>query len=330
VSLPVQFRSIVARLSNLVRADWTFFNHDHGSTAKGGTIGIGGIPAHASTHKDGGSDEVAVVTATRGAIPKANTSGVLDTSWLNYGSSAGTVCQGNDSRLSDARTPTSHATSHKHGGSDEVSTATAAANAIPKAGSNSKLDPTWLPTSAPHDRRHFGTSNYESWYIAGCTAGVGLTTVAVLANRIYARSFTAPFDSGVTVDRLGIEVTTAAGTLCRLGLYTYNNGYPDQLLIDAGTVSTAGIAAVAATISQALIPGQRYFAVAVFDGTPTLRAITVNQADPDLGFPATIGATMQVGFHSALTFGALPGTFPATPTMLTGVPFPALTRRYSA
>lgn len=37
-----------------------------------------------------------------------------------FGTSAGTFCQGNDSRLSDARTPTSHHTSHESGGSDEI------------------------------------------------------------------------------------------------------------------------------------------------------------------------------------------------------------------
>jgi hypothetical protein len=37
-----------------------------------------------------------------------------------YGSAANTVCQGNDSRLSDARTPTSHASSHQDGGADEI------------------------------------------------------------------------------------------------------------------------------------------------------------------------------------------------------------------
>jgi hypothetical protein len=39
---------------------------------------------------------------------------------LSFGTTAGTACEGNDSRLSDARTPTSHATSHKTGGSDAI------------------------------------------------------------------------------------------------------------------------------------------------------------------------------------------------------------------
>jgi hypothetical protein len=36
----------------------------------------------------------------------------------SFGTTAGSVCQGNDSRLSDSRTPTAHATNHLQGGSD--------------------------------------------------------------------------------------------------------------------------------------------------------------------------------------------------------------------
>jgi hypothetical protein len=58
---------------------------------------------------------------------------------------ASKVVQGNDSRLSNARTPASHASSHQHGGSDEVATATPGANAIPKAGGAGTLAAGWLP-----------------------------------------------------------------------------------------------------------------------------------------------------------------------------------------
>ncbi|HLL74799.1 MAG TPA: PA14 domain-containing protein [Pyrinomonadaceae bacterium] len=50
--------------------------------------------------------------------------------------------------LSQAMTPSAHAASHKHGGGDEVATATPAANAIPKAGSDGKLASGWLPASS--------------------------------------------------------------------------------------------------------------------------------------------------------------------------------------
>ena len=48
-----------------------------------------------------------------------------DTAWeeVSYGAIANTICEGDDSRLSDARTPTAHASSHENGGSDEISVA---------------------------------------------------------------------------------------------------------------------------------------------------------------------------------------------------------------
>jgi hypothetical protein len=39
-----------------------------------------------------------------------------------------------------------HAANHRHGGGDEIATASAAPNAIPKADAGGKLDPDWLPT----------------------------------------------------------------------------------------------------------------------------------------------------------------------------------------
>ena len=38
----------------------------------------------------------------------------------NFGTAAGTVCQGNDGRLSDSRTPTTHASTHATGGTDAI------------------------------------------------------------------------------------------------------------------------------------------------------------------------------------------------------------------
>ena len=54
---------------------------------------------------------------------------------VSYGTTAGTAAQGNDPRLSDARTPTSHATSHASGGADElaISGAQVTSGTIPPA-----------------------------------------------------------------------------------------------------------------------------------------------------------------------------------------------------
>jgi len=102
--------------------------------------------AHASSHQSGGSDEIATPTSSAGAIPKAGAGGKLDIGFFPTGSTSTTLCIGNDSRLSDARTPTAHATSHQNGGTDEIATATAGANAIPKAGAGGTLAIGWIPT----------------------------------------------------------------------------------------------------------------------------------------------------------------------------------------
>ena len=41
----------------------------------------------------------------------------------NFGSGSGEVCEGNDSRLSNQRTPTAHAGTHGSGGSDPITPA---------------------------------------------------------------------------------------------------------------------------------------------------------------------------------------------------------------
>lgn len=52
--------------------------------------------------------------------PGLDASSKLTGSQQVYGSAANTACQGNDSRLSDARTPTAHETSHVAGGTDPL------------------------------------------------------------------------------------------------------------------------------------------------------------------------------------------------------------------
>ena len=63
--------------------------------------------AHKSTHATGGTD--AIAPSDIGAEPAFTKNTAHN---KNFGTAAGTVCQGNDSRLSDARTPLSH--NHDH------------------------------------------------------------------------------------------------------------------------------------------------------------------------------------------------------------------------
>jgi hypothetical protein len=90
--------------------------------------------AHASTHHSGGSDPLALgsIAGTLtdaqhgsragGTLHPAATTAVAGFATLaaDGGAGAGTVVQGNDSRLSNARAPTAHASTHHSGGSDPL------------------------------------------------------------------------------------------------------------------------------------------------------------------------------------------------------------------
>lgn len=90
---------------------------------------------------------------------------------LNVGTTAGTVAAGDDSRMTNSRTPTTHATSHQNGGSDEVATATPGANAIPKAGAGGTLAAGWIPTLNQSTTGNAATATALVANGANCSAG---------------------------------------------------------------------------------------------------------------------------------------------------------------
>jgi hypothetical protein len=110
--------------------------------------------AHAASHLPGGSD--ALTTAAAGTItPGSSAATGTAASFARsdhthtvpaFGTIAATFCQGNDSRLSDSRTPTAHASTHLPSGSDPLTTAAAVAitvdgaNAVGSANSFARSD----------------------------------------------------------------------------------------------------------------------------------------------------------------------------------------------
>lgn len=80
-----------------------------------------------------------------------------------------------DSRNSDARTPIMHTNSHKHGGGDEVGTATPGANEIPKAGVGGTLAAGWLPAGVPVWQKV--TKTYSDLATAGTTNDIELLSL---------------------------------------------------------------------------------------------------------------------------------------------------------
>jgi hypothetical protein len=142
------------------------------------SAGAGAPGKHAASHQHGGSDEVATGTPAANVIPKASSGGKLD-SWITADAAAGTAslrtlgststtaCAGNDSRLSDARTPTSHASSHNAGGGDALTIDAAAGTGSLRtlgtsstsacAGNDSRLSDARTPTAHATSHKNGGS-----------------------------------------------------------------------------------------------------------------------------------------------------------------------------
>ena len=81
----------------------------------------------------------ALFDGTTGKLLKQASAALGDAAFKATGTSAGTVAAGDDSRLSNARTPTAHAASHVNG-TDDIQSATASQKGLATAAQISKLD----------------------------------------------------------------------------------------------------------------------------------------------------------------------------------------------
>lgn len=152
------------------------------------------------------------------------------------------------------------------------------------------------------------------------------TTQAIAANTLYAFpiipvALSRSYGASIAVDRIGIEVTTAAsGKVARLGLHAMGaNGKPGALLVDAGEVSVASIAGVEAVIDELLQCGVPVFRTLISDGTPTLRAEA--GVGVKAGKSAAADGNLRFSWSSSLAYTAgvttLPDPFPSSPTQQT-------------
>jgi hypothetical protein len=95
-----------------------------GTSSFSGAYGdLTGIPATftPSSHAHGNITNAGAIGTTASLPVITGASGVLTAG--AFGTTSGTFCQGDDSRLSDSRTPTAHKTSHATGGSDALTAA---------------------------------------------------------------------------------------------------------------------------------------------------------------------------------------------------------------
>lgn len=150
------------------------------------------------------------------------------------------------------------------------------------------------------------------WYAPLSTA----TTGAPANESLHAVPLTVPPEAAA-IDRIGVEVTVAGatGALVRLGVYADDgNGYPGELLLDAGTLPAASAGqkeiAVALALEEELL-WLAYVAQAAPVTLPTIRVLGSATAVAPIG-AATPGSSAAAWRVSAAVPGELPATFPTS------------------
>jgi hypothetical protein len=181
-----------ARLTDSRKCDNTFVAAATARTNLG--LGTAALSASGDFDAAGAASAVSSSLSTHAALTTTAHGGIVASS---------------DARLTDARTPTSHASTHQNSGSDEIATATAAANAIPKAGSGSTLAIGWFPTGATvstlcigNDSRLSDSRQCNNSFDSASTArtNLGLGTAALSA--------TGDFDAAGAASAVNSSLTT--------------------------------------------------------------------------------------------------------------------------
>jgi len=175
--------------------------------------------------------------------------------------------------------------------------------------------------------RKAGVTTYEAWYTMPNT-GLVLTAGAVTVGRLYAFPFLTP--KAITVDRIAFNVTTLLAGKARAGIYNDAGMRPGSLLVDGGEMDTGTTGVKAATINQALAGSGLYWLAFLANAAVTVRILAVGGVLPILGCSSALGTAPNFGMYMAQTYGALPGTFSASPSMITGTPIVGIFVRLSA
>lgn len=162
----------------------------------------------------------------------------------------------------------------------------------------------------------FGERYYPMFPVRTGTASA---TLATAAGTLYAVPLIAP--RFASIDRITYEVQTAggAGGVGRQGIYqatSETNPYPNALIVDGGEHVVTSTGWKVTTVSVALEPDVLYWGVVLFGtNAPTVRTYPAQEAVwSPIGYEiVSLPTNLDVMFTRTQAYGALPGTFPASP-----------------
>ena len=182
-----------------------------------------------------------------------------------------------------------------------------------------------------NSHRKIGTTHYEAWYTYPRT-GDNLGAGSVAKDRLFAFPFVCP--KQITIDRIGVNVTTGSAGNLRLGIYNDAGIYPGTLLLDSGNIDSAAPAgARSAVINQVLQANSLYWFAFVCSALIQCYCTAIGTClhGSIMGSDPALPATPRLGIYTAYPFDALPATFPTPPDVLmTAAPIIAIFVRLSA
>jgi hypothetical protein len=162
------------------------------------------------------SDATSIVAGT--GLTGGGTLASAVTLTVDFGTASGKVCQGNDARLSDARTPTTHKTSHATGGTDALAPADIGAAAATHTHGVGDL------TAGSATSGQVLTYNGSAW--APATAGGSAFNPATTSEswNDFLGAATAPWASVTNGTGANVVFTVPGGGNARFGLATHGTG----------------------------------------------------------------------------------------------------------
>jgi hypothetical protein len=298
------------------------------STTYRGVVAIGTSATHAAAgdhlhtgvYDPAGSGATEAASAVSTHVGQADPhtqyaleSALGDAAAKNTGTTAGTVAAGNDSRFSDARTPTAHAASHTNG-TDDIQSATASQKGLATAAQITKLD--GIETAA--DVTDAGNVGEAIDGATGKTTPVDADTLALIdsvgtvlkkltwANlkTTLASTFQAAISFGTGVlTALGVNVGTAGSVVVNGGaLGTPSSG----TLTNATGLPTGGLVNAAVTLAKMANLAQDQFIGRTTASTGVPETATITAAARTVLDDTTVSAMVDtLGGASATGTGGI-------------------------
>lgn len=191
--------------------------------------------------------------------------------------------------------------------------------------SSDGTDPNWVGLGGG-EALQSDTTDWEVWSMPGFTA---TAAKAMTAGRMYAMPFFV--SQPTTLSGLSCNVTTlGTSSNIRLGVYlskSVSNFYPGTLLVDGGALDSSTTGVKTASVSQVLTPNRWHWWA--FLCSSTAPSVTGGG-----GFASNIGTDASMVLANTIfvtqTYGALPSTFPGSPTRGTTSTFPVVALRFSS